>query len=443
MFHLSMTPLRRLLTAAVVLGALVPAVAQAQAPDVPYATPVGRTAQASGSISKSGLQSLLAREMRKAPGASGAWVYDTKNSEVVFSRRSTRRRIPASNMKLFTTATAYGRYGTNGNLETQIWRTGSLTGSKLRGSLFLVGGGDPALASRTFAKRFTHGVVSPLGAIAAKIKNAGIRRVTGKLYYDDTFFDRRRGVQDSGGRTSPYIGPLSGLDYNSGYKSDSGRGFASDPARVAALKLIKTLHSRGVRITSRTTRKGLPGAASSRVQIGRLQSPSMHRLIRETLVYSNNHWAEQLLKALGGTFRGSGTTRTGTRVVRSFMENQLNVSGFDQVDGSGLSRPNRIAPAAMGTMLRKMMSQPDAGDWQGTLARAGHQGTLRRRMRGTAAADHCRAKTGTLHDVSALSGYCFNGNGRVMIFSILQNNVGNMSAAKAIEDRMAVGIARY
>jgi D-alanyl-D-alanine carboxypeptidase/D-alanyl-D-alanine-endopeptidase (penicillin-binding protein 4) len=64
-------------------------------------------------------------------------------------------------------------------------------------------------------------------------------------------------------------------------------------------------------------------------------------------------------------------------------------------------------------------------------------------MRGSAAADHCRAKTGTLHDVSALSGYCFNGTGRVMIFSILQNNVGNMSAAKAIEDRMAVGIARY
>jgi D-alanyl-D-alanine carboxypeptidase/D-alanyl-D-alanine-endopeptidase (penicillin-binding protein 4) len=125
------------------------------------------------------------------------------------------------------------------------------------------------------------------------------------------------------------------------------------------------------------------------------------------------------------------------------MDSHFNVQGFSQIDGSGLSRPNRIAPAALGSMLRQMRGEPDHGDFEAALPLAARQGTLKNRMRGTAAAGQCRAKTGTLRDVSALSGYCFNGNGRVMVFSIMMNGVGNMSAAKQIEDRMAAGIARY
>lgn len=432
--------LKRLFWAAALLGAVTPAAALAQGPDRAFRTPVATEAQASGSISRSGLRSLLAREMRKAPSSSGAWVYDSKNDDVVYSKASVKRRIPASNMKLLTTATAFGKLGTGGTLETQVWQTGSRQGSTLRGSLFLVGGGDPALASKAFGQRHTHGVYSPLASLAARVKAAGIRKVTGRLYFDDSVFDHKRGVYDSGYRTSRWIGPLSGLDYNSGYSNDSGRSFASDPAKVAAARLIGALRSKGVSISSKTKLKLVPAAA---LKIGRVQSPSIARVIRETDLYSNNHWAEMLLKALGATFRGSGTTKSGAAVVHSFMDSHFNVQGFSQIDGSGLSRPNRIAPAALGSMLRQMRGEPDHGDFEAALPLAARQGTLKNRMRGTAAAGQCRAKTGTLRDVSALSGYCFNGNGRVMVFSIMMNGVGNMSAAKQIEDRMAAGIARY
>ncbi|MDX6662753.1 MAG: hypothetical protein QOG09_855 [Solirubrobacterales bacterium] len=434
--------MRRLLLAGALLGALVPAAARAQAPDRAFTTPVAREAQASASLSKTGLQKALAREMAKAPGASGAWVYDSANSEVVYKKRSATNRTPASNMKLLTTATAFGKFGGAGVLETQIWQVGHLDGSTLRGNLFLVGGGDPALASKAFSHN-THGVYTPLTALASRVKAAGIRKVTGKLYADDTIFDRRRGVADSGGRTSPYIGPLSGLDFNSGYSGDGTAHFASDPAKVAGARLVQALHGQGVKIGSTVKLKALPGASPSRSEIGHVSSPSIRRLIRETLVPSNNHWAEMLLKANGAYFRSAGTTASGARVVRSYMSNQFGVRGFKQVDGSGLSRPNKVAPAAFGTMLKGMLKEPDHADFEGALPLAGREGTLRNRMRGSAAAARCRAKTGTLHDVSALSGYCFNGGGRVMVFSILQNGVGNMAAAKGIEDRMAAAIASY
>ena len=72
---------------------------------------------------------------------------------------------------------------------------------------------------------------------------------------------------------------------------------------------------------------------------------------------------------------------------------------------------------------------------------AGRNGTLRRRMRGTAAAGRCAGKTGTLRGVSALSGYCTTTTGRHVVFSFLENGVG--SGAKSVEDRMVAALARY
>jgi D-alanyl-D-alanine carboxypeptidase/D-alanyl-D-alanine-endopeptidase (penicillin-binding protein 4) len=73
---------------------------------------------------------------------------------------------------------------------------------------------------------------------------------------------------------------------------------------------------------------------------------------------------------------------------------------------------------------------------------AGQSGTLARRMRGTAAAGRCRAKTGTLTSVSALSGYCFVGSEHVVAFSFLMNRV-NLNRARVAQDRMTALLARY
>jgi D-alanyl-D-alanine carboxypeptidase/D-alanyl-D-alanine-endopeptidase (penicillin-binding protein 4) len=90
-----------------------------------------------------------------------------------------------------------------------------------------------------------------------------------------------------------------------------------------------------------------------------------------------------------------------------------------------------------------MQQQTFAAAWRASLAAPGVPGTtLRRRMRGTAAVGRCRAKTGTLRGVSALSGYCLSRGGHDIAFSFIENDFCR-ACAKRVEDRMVPAIARY
>jgi D-alanyl-D-alanine carboxypeptidase/D-alanyl-D-alanine-endopeptidase (penicillin-binding protein 4) len=110
-------------------------------------------------------------------------------------------------------------------------------------------------------------------------------------------------------------------------------------------------------------------------------------------------------------------------------------------NGSGLTRRNQASPKAVGHLLRAMARRPEHVAFRRSLPLAAHQGTLSHRMGGTAAEGKCRAKTGTLNGVSALSGYCRSGSGMVA-FSILMNSV-DVSVAQDAQDKMAALIARY
>ena len=132
----------------------------------------------------------------------------------------------------------------------------------LRGSLYLQGGGDPALGTPAFYDRYRGGLGTNLFALKRQIRAAGVRTVTGRLYADDSVFDRLRGVADSGYATSPYIGPLSGLSFNSGYRGSSGAGFASDPGQTAATTLARALRAAGVAIRRRSPSATAPPAGT-------------------------------------------------------------------------------------------------------------------------------------------------------------------------------------
>jgi D-alanyl-D-alanine carboxypeptidase/D-alanyl-D-alanine-endopeptidase (penicillin-binding protein 4) len=162
-------------------------------------------------------------------------------------------------------------------------------------------------------------------------------------------------------------------------------------------------------------------------------------IVEATNVYSNNFLAEMLSKNLGAEFRHHGSTAAGTRVVEAFARNHG--SGVHAVDGSGLTRTNRAAPAAVARLLDAMREIRGAKAFVDSLAIAGREGTLADRMEGTPAAGHCHAKTGTITGVSALSGYCFNRSGKKLIFSVLNNGVTNLTAAHASQDRIAALVA--
>ncbi|HEX6753583.1 MAG TPA: D-alanyl-D-alanine carboxypeptidase [Solirubrobacterales bacterium] len=393
-------------------------------------------AQASAELRCSALQ---ARLVRGGGAASGLFVIDGETGRPLCARAAKRRRPLASNMKLFTTATALGRFGAQARLSTRVLGEGQIDANGiLHGSLYLKGGGDPALGTPGFYGRFLGGLGTNLFSLQRQLRQAGLRAVTGRLYADDTVFDRLRGVADSGYGTSSYIGPLSGLSLNSGYSSSSGASFASDPAKVAARKLARALRGAGVHVPAAV---GLRAAPDSAETLGVVRSPSIELLAEATNVPSNNFFAEMLMKGIGARFGGVGSTAAGAAVVESFARDRG--AALHAVDGSGLTRSNSSSPAAIVHFLRAVHEEGIGDDFVQSLALTGHEGTVADRMHGTAAFGRCRTKTGTLTGVSNLSGYCFNRSGRLVIFSILMAGVYDLGLAHREQDRIAAEIASY
>ena len=358
---------------------------------------------------------------------------------LVCARAPNRLRPLASNMKLFTTAAALARLGPEYRIPTKLLTDGWIgLDGVLHGSLYLRGGGDPALGAPAFYNRFLGGLGTNLFALKAQVRAAGITGVTGRLYADDTVFDRLRGVADSGYGTSSYIGPLSGLAFNAGYSDSRGTAFASDPARTAAAKLVRSLQLAGVDVRARVALRPTPAGAQL---LATVRSPTIERLAEATNVPSNNFYAEMLIKLLGAQFGGAGTTGAGAAVVERFARSLG--TNVHAIDGSGLTRGNRARPSDVVRLLDSMHGNEVADEFIQGLALTGQEGTVADRTDGTAAAGRCRTKTGTLTGVSALSGYCFNRSGRVMIFSILMSGVQDLGLAHYEQDRIAAMIASY
>jgi serine-type D-Ala-D-Ala carboxypeptidase/endopeptidase (penicillin-binding protein 4) len=372
-------------------------------------------------------------------GASGLLVVDADSGQAVCARAAGRPRSLASNTKLFTTSTALSRFGPEYQIDTKLLTDGSVDrNGVLRGSLYLQGAGDPALGAPSFYDRYLGGVGTNLFALKAQLRAAGVQAVTGRLYADDSVFDRLRGVADSGYATSPYIGPLSGLDFDSGYAGSSLSGFASDPAKLAAAKLARAIRGAGISIRAPVGLGATPAGATT---LATVRSPPMAQLVQTTDVYSDNFFAEMLVKLLGAHFGGAGSTRAGTGVVERFA--RAHGSGIHAVDGSGLTRSNRASPEQVVHLLLSIRESPIGEQLVGDLALAGHTGTVADRMRGTAADGRCRTKTGTLTGVSNLSGYCFNRDGKTMAFSILMGGVGDLTLAHYEQDQIAAVVASY
>lgn len=389
-----------------------------------------------GGIGQDRLAGEVGSLIDRAGSASGVWIGDAASGDAVFDRRAEADRILASNAKLFTTATALDRLGAKTRLRTTVVTGGEVEDGVLSGNLFLVGDGDPALAGRSFGRR--HGFSeTPLGRLGRQIRKAGITKVTGDLLADDTIFDRVRGVPDSNGRTSPYIGPLSGLSYNEN-RSD-GAGFVSNPERRTAEELHDGLRNRGVQVQGRVDVRETPDELLTAPPLAVTRSAPLAELVEETNRPSNNFFAEMLLKRLDAADGEVGTTKGGTEEVERFAR-EIG-SDVNAADGSGLTRSNTASPAEVGRLLVAMREHPDERAFNRSLPKAGKQGTLIGRMNGTAAEGRCRAKTGTISGVSALSGYCRAKRG-TLAFSILMNNV-NVSSARSLQDRIAALIARY
>lgn len=384
------------------------------------------------------LRAVLEDAMRAAGRGSGAYVRNMSGGERLFADRAARKRSLASNTKLFSTSAALGRFGTERRLVTRVRGDGQLTADgEWRGALYLVGGGDPTFGSRGFARRFES--ESSVAALANTLRQAGIERVSGRVRGDESRYDSRRGGPASNYQTSSFVGPLSALSFNAGERG--GGGFQSNPPRVAAKQLTKALERRGVAVRGTAATGKAPGGAT---QLAQVRSPTLDSLVESTNKPSNNFFAEMLLKELGGAGEGKGTTDKGARRTRRFAK-RLGARARI-VDGSGLAHQNLASPRNVVDLLvgldRRMSFAAEFEAFKSSLPIAGVDGTLSDRMRGDPAEGRCQAKTGTLTNVSALSGYCRSEGGDRLAFSFLMNGI-DVGRARDLQDRMTNALARY
>jgi D-alanyl-D-alanine carboxypeptidase/D-alanyl-D-alanine-endopeptidase (penicillin-binding protein 4) len=371
---------------------------------------------------------------------SGLMVMDAETDEVVCAANVEAPLPLASNTKLFTTSTALSKLGPSSTIPTKVLTDGTVdSNGVLHGSLYLQGGGDPALGTPAFYNSYLAGLGTNIFAVVPQLKRAGIKQVTGRLYGDDSIFDRKRGVLDSNYATSIYIGPLSGLDFNSGFAGNtSSSHFSSDPAKLATQTLDNSMRHSGIRISPTIALGKTPADAKS---VAVIRSPPVSQIVNTTDVYSDNFFAEMLEKLLGARFGGAGTTAAGTRVVEEYAHSLG--SDIQQVDGSGLTHSNLASAQDVVKLLQGVQKSAIGEEFIQDLALSGKEGTTAGRMKGTAAYGRCRLKTGTLTGVSNLSGYCFNTDGKVMVFSTLMGSVGSTETAHAYQDKIAGAVAGY
>ena len=414
---------------------------------------------------RTAIATKLSRAMSGAPAASGAYFMDAETDKLLFARKATAKRSLASNTKLFTSAALVGRLGPRARLATRLVGTGSLKrDGTWNGNLYLQGGGDPTFGARSWARGY--GSDASPETLAEILDRAGFKRVTGHVYGDESLYDSRRGGPGTNYAASEYVEPLAALNFNHGYgKSDR---YLSDPASYAAERLDTALEEEGIKVRAKPGRKAAPDDA---YLLAEVRSPSVRRVIRIQNKSSDNWFSEMLVKGLrvqrlpGGPARevddpvpptptpddpdtieaeplpGPGTTRGGARAAARFARTLDSEPRL--VDGSGMSRANVASPQSVARLLDGMRDQTGFEAFYSSLPVAGRDGTLDDRMRHGAAAGNCRAKTGSLIGVSALSGYCTTRGGRTVVFSILMNGVGNIHSARAIQDRMVAALARW
>jgi D-alanyl-D-alanine carboxypeptidase/D-alanyl-D-alanine-endopeptidase (penicillin-binding protein 4) len=261
--------------------------------------------------------------------------------------------------------------------------------------------------------------------------------VTGSVLGDESYFNAARGEPSSGFAFDPFLeGSLSALAFNRG-ASGPERG-AHAPAAYAAHQLWSALEGYGVSIQGRSRAGVAPATA---VPLAQVDSPTVTQLLALMLPPSDNFFAEMLLKDLGARYGGSGSTGAGAAVVQQTVAQLFGIEP-QVVDGSGLARSDQTSPLQVATLLSALAATPVGAILRSGLAVAGRSGTLLHRMRGTAAAGRCQAKTGTLVGVSNLAGYCSAANGDLLAFAVFDDGIG-VEAAHSVQDGAAIALASF
>ena len=240
------------------------------------------------------------------------------------------------------------------------------------------------------------------------------------------------------------------------YKGYKGFIAVSRPARLFVEILKQRLQLKGVTVRGRTRaisleeRSGIKLPIENLTEITNLKSPPLSVIAAKTMKPSQNLYTELILRALGEEAGDKidlekTSLNKGVEVVQSFLQRAgIASDSVRQHDGSGLSRHNLITPNSSVKLYTFMNQNRYAVAWRNSLTVGGIDGTLERRFVGTSSLANVRGKTGTLNQVSALTGYVRSKSGEQFVFSILINNVpGSSRLRNAIIDKIVVSLSDF
>jgi len=329
-------------------------------------------------------------------------------------------RPPASNEKLLLSMALLRRFGADATIPTRLFATEHVgTDGVLEGNLWIIGHGDPEVDALDMAD------------LARALVDAGVERIRGRVFGSAGPFARdwwAPGWRDY--FPEVYIALPTALTYRF---NEGARGrHLVDPERLAAKALTKKLEARTIEVTGKPGSGSAPGGL---VALASITSDPLSSIMRRMNLISSNFRAEVLGKMLGAERLGTpGTIAKGARVIEGFADSH----GVRLIahDSSGLSYNNRVSTEGITEMLRLAERAPWGEVLRGTLP-AGGEGTLQDRLEKVT----IRAKTGTLIDVSALSGWVWlKREDAWAAFSILSSGIDE-DRAKSIENKIVRVVA--
>ena len=360
------------------------------------------------------------RHIDQLAGGRNVGVTVADRGTILYERADTVMHVPASNEKLLQSMALLSRLGADATVITSAKAASVTNGGVVPGNLWLIGRGDPAITKKRMAQ------------LARAVAKAGIKAVRGSVKGSVSYF-----AHDwfAPGWRSDFPADQVALPTALTYRGNVANGRSvAHPELRAARAFTRMLRADGVAIHGRPGEGVAPGSLH---RVAWIASPSLRAMLRRQNVDSVNFDAEVLGKVLGVVSSGvPGTIAKGASAIAGFA--RAHGVWVRSLDSSGLSYRDLIAPRGMVRLLTFAETSAWGGALRSTLATPG-KGTLEDRLAGIPVV----AKTGTLDNLSALSGWVrLSRSGRWVAFSIMSGGF-DPSLAKDMEDGMVSTLFRY
>ncbi|MDE5773607.1 MAG: D-alanyl-D-alanine carboxypeptidase/D-alanyl-D-alanine-endopeptidase [Muribaculaceae bacterium] len=318
-------------------------------------------------------------------------ITDLKTGETLCASGEKSPLIPASIMKAVTIASLTQEMDPAGSLETKVYVDGDVKDGVLRGNLIVVAGGDPSLNASTAPES-----ADIIAEIISALRGRKIESIEGRLILDESIFDGPSipASWAKGDLMHSYGTGSHGLNYRN---NASGKSSVSNPGLIFERDLNRALAQAGIRIEGNSGRQG------ERHLLMTHQSAPLSEIMRSCMMRSDNLYAESMLRLYADATTGKGATTAGAEEEMKFWKKRgVNMAGVNIIDGSGLSRSNRVTAEMMTGVLRDMA---DDVDYVSYFPLAGQEGTLKRFLCETPLDSYIAMKTGSMSGIQCYAGY--------------------------------------